>query len=231
MAVSAIASASDIQMDYMKLLLVQLQNQNPLEPMSNNEMASQLAQFSQLQRLESLSSSFADVLTTTNRNYANSLIGKDVSYILQDELTGAIEKKWGTVGEVYDVEGENVLVIDRHNFALKDIADSLVGKEVLFFAETQDGTREIQSGIVYGVRNGLTGANALIIDGRAVGFQDVIANSLVGQNISFVSENEATGALENKICAVNEVYKNAIGESILVVGRFLDLGNVISVKD
>ncbi len=231
MAVSGIASASDIQMDYMQLLLVQLQNQNPLEPMSNNEMASQLAQFSQLQRLESLSSSFADVLTTTNRNYANSLIGKDVSYILWDELTGAIEKKWGTVGEVYDVEGENVLVIDRHDFGLEDIADSLVGKEVLFFAETQDGTREIQSGIVYGVRKGLTGANALIIDGRAVGFQDVIANSLVNQEISFVSENEATGALENKVCTVNEVYKNAIGESVLVVGRFLDLGNVISVKD
>lgn len=231
MAVSAITSASNLQMDYMKLLLVQLQNQNPLEPMNNNEMASQLAQFSQLQRLESLSSSFADVLATTNRSYANSLIGKDVSYILRDELTGAIEKKWSTVGEVFNVDGENVLVIDRHDFVLKDIADSLVGKEVLFFAETQEGTREIQSGIVYGVRRGLTGANALIIDGRAVGFQDVIADSLVGQEISFVSENEATGALENKSSTVNEVYQNAIGESVLVVGRFLDLGNVISVKN
>ena len=61
MSVSSIASASDMQMDYMKLLVTQLQHQNPLEPLSNNEMASQLAQFSQLQQLESMNSSFAEV--------------------------------------------------------------------------------------------------------------------------------------------------------------------------
>ena len=34
MAVSAVTkSASDIQMDYMKILVAQLQNQNPLEPL------------------------------------------------------------------------------------------------------------------------------------------------------------------------------------------------------
>jgi len=59
---SAIGTASDIQMDYMKLLITQLQNQNPLEPLNNNEMASQLAQFSQLQQLESMNSTFAQVL-------------------------------------------------------------------------------------------------------------------------------------------------------------------------
>ena len=68
---SIINTASNIQMDYMKLLVTQLQNQNPLEPMDNNQMASQLAQFSQLQQLESMNSNFANVLSTTERNYAN----------------------------------------------------------------------------------------------------------------------------------------------------------------
>jgi hypothetical protein len=231
MAVSAIASASDIQTDYMKLLTVQLQNQNPWEPVSNSEMASQLAQFSQLQQLESMSSSFANVLAATNRSYANSLIGKDVSYILQDELTGAIERKRGTVGEVYDVDGENFLVIDRHDFGLKDIADSLVGKGVLFFAKTQNGTEEINGGIINEVSKNIAGESFFVVDGRAVDFQDVIADSLIGQEISFVSTDEATGALENKSCTVNEVYENAVGESVLVVGRFLNLEDVISVKD
>jgi len=72
-SVSGISTASDIQMDYMKLLIAQLRNQNPLEPLDNNEMASQLAQFSALQQLESMNSSFAEVLTLTNRSYANSL--------------------------------------------------------------------------------------------------------------------------------------------------------------
>jgi len=55
-------SASSIQADYMKLLVTQLQNQNPLEPLDNNEMASQLAQFSQLQQLESMNSNFESFL-------------------------------------------------------------------------------------------------------------------------------------------------------------------------
>ena len=52
--ISELSSASKIQMDYMNLLITQLQNQNPLEPLDNNQMATQLAQLSQLQQLESM---------------------------------------------------------------------------------------------------------------------------------------------------------------------------------
>ncbi len=111
MSTSAITSASGIQMDYMKLLISQLQNQNPLEPLDNNEMASQLAQFSQLQQLESMSTSFAEVLATTNRSYANSLLGKNVTFYIGNEATGELETKVGTVNSVFnDPEtGENLL--------------------------------------------------------------------------------------------------------------------------
>jgi len=80
MAIQPTLSASSLQMDYMKLLIAQLQNQNPLEPMSNTEMASQMAQFSQLQQLETMNTTFSDVLQKTNLNYANSLIGKTVVF-------------------------------------------------------------------------------------------------------------------------------------------------------
>jgi len=104
-------SASAIQMDYMKLLIAQLQNQNPLEPLDNNEMASQLAQFSQLQQLESMNTSFADVLTTVNRSYANSLIGKNVTFYSANEMTGTLEKKVGIVDSVFNdpKTGESLL--------------------------------------------------------------------------------------------------------------------------
>ena len=101
MGISAIASASNIQMDYMKLLVTQLQNQNPLEPLDNNEMASQLAQFSQLAQLESMGSSFAEVLATTNRSYANSLLGKTITFYATNKATGDLEKKVGTVDSVF----------------------------------------------------------------------------------------------------------------------------------
>jgi len=102
MSTTAIASASNIQMDYMKLLVTQLQNQNPLEPMDDNEMASQLAQFSQLSQLESMSSSFAEVLKTTERSYANLLLGKNVTFYSPDEITGASEKKVASVDSVFN---------------------------------------------------------------------------------------------------------------------------------
>ena len=118
---SVINSASSIQMDYMNLLITQLQNQNPLEPLDNNEMASQLAQFSQLQQLESLNSNFADVLSTTQRNYANSLIGKEIAFASEDE-TGAGSITSGIVEEVLNnVDGKTVLVVGNNNIALEDV--------------------------------------------------------------------------------------------------------------
>jgi flagellar basal-body rod modification protein FlgD len=118
---SPINSASNIQMDYMKLLVTQLQNQNPLEPMDNNEMASQLAQFSQLQQLESMNSNFADVLSATDRNYANSLIGKEISFATENE-TGSRDITSGIVEEVINnVDGEIILVTADHTIALEGV--------------------------------------------------------------------------------------------------------------
>lgn len=105
------SSSSQIQTDYMKLLVTQLQNQNPLEPMDNNQMASQLAQFSQLSQLEDMNSSFADVLSTTDRNYANSLLEKNITFYLENETTGELETKSGTVNSVfYDSETKESLL-------------------------------------------------------------------------------------------------------------------------
>jgi flagellar basal-body rod modification protein FlgD len=102
MSTTAITSASNIQMDFMKLLVTQMQNQNPLEPMDNSDMASQLALFSQLQQLESMSSSFEKALETAERNYANSLLGKNVTFYSRDELTGTMEKKVASVDSVFN---------------------------------------------------------------------------------------------------------------------------------
>ena len=100
--ISTTSTATDIQTDYITLLIAQLQYQNPLEPLDNNEMASQLAQFSQLQQLESMSTSFSEVLATTNRNYANALLGKNVTFYGEDSATGELEMKTGTVESVFN---------------------------------------------------------------------------------------------------------------------------------
>ena len=111
MNASSITTASDIQMDYMKLLITQLQNQNPLEPLDNNEMASQLAQFAELSQLESMNASFSDVLVTAKRTYANSLLGKNVTFYAEDEAAGELVKMTGTVESVFNGpdNGESLL--------------------------------------------------------------------------------------------------------------------------
>jgi len=118
MAVSSIGTASDIQMDYMKLLITQLQNQNPLEPLNNNEMASQLAQFSSLQQLESMNSTFAQVLALANRGYANSLLGKKVTFY-SEESTGELERMMGVVDSVFNAPETSMSLL-----GVKDITDS-----------------------------------------------------------------------------------------------------------
>lgn len=109
---AAINSASGIQADYMKILVTQLQNQNPLEPLDNNDMASQLAQFSQLQQIESMNSSFAKALVTANRSYASSLIGKEVTFFRETD-TGELVEMSGIVTRVFnDPDEGNLLILE-----------------------------------------------------------------------------------------------------------------------
>lgn len=115
------AAASDIQTDYMKLLVAQLQNQNPLEPLDNNEMASQLTQFSQLQQLETMNQSFERILTSVERNYADSLLGKEVSFAVETE-EGNVDTQKGTVEQVYhDTDGEIWLVVKDNIISLENV--------------------------------------------------------------------------------------------------------------
>ncbi len=73
-------SSKDIGQQYLQLLLTQLQNQNPLEPMDNDQMASQLASLSQLEQIEGISQKFDQVLESVQLNEAASLLGRSVTF-------------------------------------------------------------------------------------------------------------------------------------------------------
>lgn len=84
MSIGMTQSAGSQKMDFLSLLVTQLQNQNPLEPMSNQDMSAQLALFSQLEQLENLNQSFDQVLQNAQRSFANDMIGKRVSFVDMD---------------------------------------------------------------------------------------------------------------------------------------------------
>jgi flagellar basal-body rod modification protein FlgD len=67
--------------DFLKMLIAQLQNQDPLNPLQGADFAAQLAQFSSLDQLTQINtqlSSLASSLSSTNNSQVVSLIGDEV---------------------------------------------------------------------------------------------------------------------------------------------------------
>ena len=110
-------SATDIRTDYMNLLITQLRNQNPLEPMDNNQMAGQLTQLSQLEQLENMTSVFQDLLKAEQSGQASALIGKTISFFPKGGLTAMR----GKVEGVEVVDGKPMLGVGDYRVKLEDV--------------------------------------------------------------------------------------------------------------
>lgn len=70
--------------DFLKLLMTQLQNQDPTSPMDNSQFISQMATFSSLEQLTNLNNTmqnFVDSQTQNGLLQASMLIGKTVTYL------------------------------------------------------------------------------------------------------------------------------------------------------
>lgn len=63
---------------FMKLLVAQLQHQDPLNPQDNTEFVAQLAQFSSLEQQTETNKKMDQLLATQNSSAAFSLLGQDV---------------------------------------------------------------------------------------------------------------------------------------------------------
>ena len=65
--------------DFMKLLLAQLQHQDPLKPMDDQQFIAQVAQFNALEQMTSVNKTLASVLNSQQLASASGMIGKMVS--------------------------------------------------------------------------------------------------------------------------------------------------------
>ncbi|ADK80696.1 flagellar hook assembly protein FlgD [Sediminispirochaeta smaragdinae] len=78
--------------DFLKLLLTQLQYQDPTKPMEDKEFIAQMAQFSSLEQMNNLSQQFVSVKNTLGRNAAYDLIGRQVDILQGDQkIHGTVE--------------------------------------------------------------------------------------------------------------------------------------------
>ncbi len=107
------------QEQFLELMLAQLQNQDPLQPMENGEFLSQMAQFSSAKGIQEMSQSlesFTQSLTSSQALQASSLIGRqvlvpgDIAWLEEggSGISGAAQLPTGAsdvVLSIYDTSG------------------------------------------------------------------------------------------------------------------------------
>src|SRR2546423_5181426 len=93
--------------DFLKLLVGQLQHQDPLAPSDDQQWIGQMAAFSQLEQVSNMASSTQKIVDTLNMNGTLSLIGHSVTYL---DPTGAPHT--GKVETVDVAGGKATLTVD-----------------------------------------------------------------------------------------------------------------------
>lgn len=203
-------SKSIVSIDtFFQLLMAEMTNQDPLEPTSNTEFISQLANFTALQ-------TNSDSLYYNTVNYASSLAGKTVTVATNagTDRDGNIKLnvETGVVTGV-DISDENSIeiTVNGKRYGLGSImnvagnstgstvsatdgayAVSLIGKNVMLKAKNADGQTIIDSGVVDSIEVE-NGVYRIVMGGLSYPLDSVIK---VGNTASSVggTESEGTGS-------------------------------------
>ena len=109
---------------FLKLLIAELQHQDPLNPMNNSEMVQQLNQIYQLQANMKLVDAFEALGMTQNVASAMSLLGKTVQGLAESGQTIT-----GTVERVSFADGDAQLHIGSEIIRLKNITEVAIPRE------------------------------------------------------------------------------------------------------
>ncbi len=175
---------------FMHILLTQLQNQDPSAPMDNAAMIAQMAQFSALESMQSVS-------TGTTVSQAYSMIGKGIVGVLRDEATGVITDVCGPVDSAGVEAGKPYVKVGEKMVWLKDVSQvfnnsilagdssqmlagtAMVGKYIKAEIPAEDGTKHEFEGKVDKIS--LKDGNMYVsVNGTEVGLYQIlnVADSL-----------------------------------------------------
>lgn len=88
-------SLNDVDVDdFLKLMIAELQNQDPLNPLENDELVAQIGQIRSVASTDKLTETLDSVLLGQNISSATNLIGAEVDAISDDgqKVTGTVER-------------------------------------------------------------------------------------------------------------------------------------------
>ncbi len=111
------------QADFMKLLVAQMQNQDPMNPMDNSQMTAQLAQLNTVSGISQLNTTLSSVLSSFQSSQtmqASSLIGREVLVPISKLQLAKGQASMG-VELKQSVESLKLTVLDSTGQALRSI--------------------------------------------------------------------------------------------------------------
>lgn len=132
-AKTQVKTTKDKELDkdaFIKLLVTQLQYQDPLEPQDNNEFIAEMAQFSTLEQITNMTSALKDI---------NSLVGNIDTSVLVGQLSNMIGKgvDWTEVTNSADEDGNPVSTKEDLSGIITGVNVSENGTNVI--VATEDG--------------------------------------------------------------------------------------------
>ena len=129
------------QDQFLKLMLAQMQNQDPTKPMESGDFLTQIAQFSSAKGISDMASSFSNLtnsLTSNQALQASSLIGR---VVLSPSNTGFLEQGQGIGGSVdlaSSAQDMNVTIYDQAGSVVRTIPMGAQQSGTVYFS--WDGT-------------------------------------------------------------------------------------------
>lgn len=104
--------------DFMKLLITQMTNQDPMEPVSDQEFMAQMAQFSSLEEMSGLNETMTNFVQQQSSMAAGSYLGREV--VLHDangeEISGLV-----TAVNSKTSDGKVTVTVDGRDYPLNKI--------------------------------------------------------------------------------------------------------------
>jgi flagellar basal-body rod modification protein FlgD len=197
------AGSSMSKDDFLQLLVTQMKYQDPMNPVDNTQMASQLAQYSQLETLNNMHETMKTDLVMSqsmNNSYMTTLIGKDVkaygNSVTFDgnptDLEFYLASNANVEIKIYDENGKHV--------------DTLEGKNI------QGGNQSLTwDGLDSEGNEFNTGEYSFSIEALDVSGNSVAADTFTVGQASGITYDQGTPYL-------------------LVNGQYVSLGNVISIN-
>lgn len=178
--------------EFLGLLVEQLKNQDPMNPMDNQQFAVQLSQFSSLEQLISINDKVGQKETADSFGSLASFLGQEVvtkaqtvtvngrdvpavSFNLPEDAAGVQIELLDSNGDVKATQTTEALATGRHSVSLSDIAAENGDYTIRVTANNVNGGTKVVDGFSSGIVSGfIPGATPkLIVNGREIETADI----------------------------------------------------------